>query len=37
MIILIEGERKFKFMKEYNVKLGVKMFRIMGIEKLRWN
>ncbi|KKN90793.1 hypothetical protein LCGC14_0223760 [marine sediment metagenome] len=36
MIIFIDGERKFKFMKGYNIKLGAKMFKIMGIEELRW-
>ena len=36
MIIFMDGERKYKFMKGYHIKLGNKLFRILGIEDLRW-
>ncbi len=36
MIIFIDDERLYKFLKGYNVKVGAKMYKIMGIEELRW-
>lgn len=36
-IIFIDGERKYKFLKGFIVKIGAKIYKILGIEELRWS
>lgn len=36
MIIFVDGERKHKFLIGYNVEIGANMYKIVGIEELRW-